>query len=134
MAHVVMAAGIDAAEILILSSPISACRSAEPKRFESPGQPEWSAHWQGAIVEPGTDDHVSDQACICGRQTLRHQRTVDGFQIGQRHMRQNHILLMADTDFVEGVFFGDISDRIHLHMSCIARNTTNRLQEMVTMP
>ncbi len=34
MADMVMAAGIDATEILIFSSPISACRSALPKRLE----------------------------------------------------------------------------------------------------
>ncbi len=43
-------------------------------------------------------------------------------------MRQHQVLLVADADFVEGEFLGDVGDSLHLHVGRITRNAADRLQ------
>jgi hypothetical protein len=43
-------------------------------------------------------------------------------------MRQRQVLFMADADFAEGVFVGEIGQRIHLVGGGVAGRTADRLQ------
>ena len=43
-------------------------------------------------------------------------------------MRQDQVLLVADADLVEGVFLGDVGDRLHLAVAGVARRFADALQ------
>ena len=49
-------------------------------------------------------------------------------QVALGDMRQRQVLLVADADFAEGIFVGEIGDRIHLVGGGIAGRAADRLQ------
>lgn len=81
-----------------------------------------------AIVQPGTGNDIRDQPSIGGGEPRTHQRAIDGLKISQRHMRQDDVLLVADADFIEGIFRSNVGDEFHLLVGRIAGNTADRLQ------
>jgi hypothetical protein len=62
------------------------------------------------------------------------EAAIDRLEIGQRHMRQDQVLLMADADFVEGVFFGDIGDESIWLSEASPGMPPIGFSEIVTMP
>ncbi len=81
-----------------------------------------------AVVQAGTGNDIGDETGIGGCKACALERSIDRLQIGKCDMRQDDILLMADADFIEGIFCRDIRDNIHLPVGCIARNAADRLQ------
>ncbi|MNY68766.1 hypothetical protein D3C86_2065880 [compost metagenome] len=43
-------------------------------------------------------------------------------------MRQDQVLLVADTDLVEGILLGDVCNSLHLRVGRVPRNAADRLQ------
>ena len=55
-------------------------------------------------------------------------RSIDRLQVGARDMRQDQVLLVADADLVEGIFLGEVGDRLHLAVAGVARHLADALQ------
>lgn len=135
MANVVMAAGIDAAGDLDLQfADLSLTfRRAEARR-------DLLRHRDGArickraVVEPGTGNDIGDQSGIGCRQAGNDERPVDRLQISQSHMRQDQVLLVADTDLVEGILLGDVCNSLHLRVGRVPGMPPIGFSEIVTMP
>ncbi len=97
-------------EILILSSPISFCRSGAANFLGNLLRDRDRAGiGQGAEIEARAADHVGNGARIALGQTRPHQRVIDGAQVRQRHMRQHQVLLVRHPQLVEGIALGEVA-------------------------
>src|SRR3954466_13619999 len=129
MTDMVMAAGVDAAgdvdvqpadqigQLMIGEAPRQFLRDRDRARIG-----------QRAIVETRAGDDVSDQIDVRRRETELVERLPQRRQVTLGDMRQSEVLLVADADLTEGVFVGEIGQRIHLLGGGIARRRADRLQ------
>ncbi len=89
-------------EILIFSSPISFWRAGLGKLLGNLLRDRDRAGiGQGAEIEARAADHVRDHVVVALGKLGSHQRIIDGAKIGQRHMRQNQVLLMGHAQLVD---------------------------------
>src|SRR3954454_20722135 len=118
----VMAAGVDTAgdidvqpadqigQLMIGEAPRQLLRDRDRARIG-----------QRAIVETRAGDDVSDQIYVRRRQPELVERLPQRRQVTLGDMRQSEVLLVAPADLTEGVFVGEIGERIHLLGGGIAR-------------
>src|SRR4051812_15668483 len=125
----VMAAGVDAAgdvdvepadqigEFVVGEAPRQLLRDRNRARIR-----------QRAIVEARTGDDVGDQIDVRGCQPELVERLPQARQVALGDMRQRQVLLVAHANLTEGIFVGEIGERIHLLGGGIARRRADRLQ------
>src|SRR6266702_403367 len=83
---------------------------------------------QRAIIEPRTGDDVRDQIDVRRGEPELVERLPQRRQVTLGDMRQRQVLLMAHADLAEGIFVGEIGERIHLLGGGITRRRADRLQ------
>ena len=83
---------------------------------------------QRAIIQPRAGDDVGDQIDVRRREADPVERLPQLRQVALGDMRQHQVLLVADADFAEGIFVGEIGDRVHLVGGGVAGRSADRLQ------
>ena len=83
---------------------------------------------QRAIIQPRAGDDVGDQIDVRRREADPVERLPQRRQVALGDMRQHQVLLVADADFAEGIFVGEIGDRVHLVGGGVAGRAAHRLQ------
>ena len=117
-------------EILILSGPMSRCRSRSAKALgDLLGDRDRARRRERAIVHARAGDDVGDEPDVGGRepgllQPLRRSRG----RCRRGDVRQDQVLLVADADLVVAVGLGEIGDEAHLLGGGVARRAADRLQ------
>ena len=81
-----------------------------------------------AIIQPRAGDDVGDQIDVRRREPDLVERLPQRRQVAPGDMGQREILLVADADFAERIFVGEIGERIHLIGGGIAGRSADRLQ------
>ena len=132
VAHMVVAAGIDAARDvdLELADLVLLLRVRELAR-DRLRDGDRARRGERAIVEAGAGDDVAREAIVGGGEVSLLQRLPDGEDVVLLHMRQHDVLGMADAQLVEAVALGQIGHHAHLVGRGIARNAAIGLQRDV---
>ena len=129
VAHVMVAAGIDAARDVDVQ-PAEALRQIEilePAR-DLLGHRDRARIGEAAIVEAGTGDDVGDQTDVGRGGADPVERPPQRRQIALGDVRQHQILLVPDADLAEAVAIRQIGDGVHLRRGGIAGRSAHRLE------
>src|SRR6185437_2559857 len=128
-AHVVVAAGVDAAADLHaqLADQFGLGRVGE-LQCDLLGDRDRPGVGQCAVVEPRAGDDVGDEAAVRRRQLARVERLPDRVQVIQLHVRQDQVLLVRDPDLVHRVALANVGDDVHLPVLAVAGRLAGLLQ------
>src|SRR5882762_9195921 len=129
VAHVVMAAGVDAARDLDFQvADIVLARQPGEMIGNALRHRDGARIGQRAIVEPWASDDVGDLADIGLGETQPTECAPYRRQILDGDMREDQVLLVAHADLAVAVRVGDVGDPFHLHRAGIARRRAGGLQ------
>src|SRR5262245_27467285 len=125
MAHMVMAAGIDAAGNLDLQfADIEESGKIGEMLADLLRYRDGSRIGQRAVIQAWAGDDIAGESDIRFRELERIQPAPEFIELVLLHVGKHEVLFVADADFAEAVPIGQIGDGIHLRIRGIARHAT----------